>query len=217
MPLANRVDPFGTLFSTPARGTFLGNRGGQFHCAESRRLTGRPYASRQWICCLLAFKSRRRTVWAKGYTELFFADEVSALAAGHRPCFECRRADAIAFARAWGQAQGTPPPLAPQMDRVLHDERLQPGRGYAKRIHASSGQILPDGTMVSIGGKAHAVLQGGLHAWSFDGFDPVATPQPDGAVHVLTPPCVVAALGTGYRPVWRFQDDAAALAATIRQ
>ena len=97
MPLQNRVDPFGNLFATPARGTLMGNRGGKIHTAD-RKLTGRRWSSRQWICCVLDFKNRQRNVWGRFYTELFFLDEVTAFGAGHRPCFECRRKDADSFA-----------------------------------------------------------------------------------------------------------------------
>ena len=98
MPLPNRVTPFGELIATPARGTLLGNRGGRFH-GDGRNLARRRWASKQWICCELQFKNRHRTVWGDGYTELFFLDEVTGFAAGHRPCFECRRREATHFAR----------------------------------------------------------------------------------------------------------------------
>src|SRR6201995_2502538 len=104
MPLQNRIDPFGELFATPARGTMFGNRGGRIH-TDGTRLTKTRWPSRQWICCLLDFKGRQRDVWGRYYTELFFLDEVTALAAGHRPCFECRRTDAEAFAEAWRVAR----------------------------------------------------------------------------------------------------------------
>jgi hypothetical protein len=204
-PLPNRVDPFGTLFATPARGTLFGNRGGQFHCVASQTIPARPYASRQWICCVLSFKDRRRKVWGKGYTELFFADEVSALAAGHRPCFECRRADAVAFAAAWGRSRGIVPPRAPAMDRALHEERLLPGRSYAKRHHVMPGHSLPDATVIAMDGKAHAVAGDGLRPWSFEGFGPAEQRRPYGDVSVLTPPAIVAVLAAGYRPVWHFR------------
>ncbi len=154
---------------------------------------------------MLSFKDRRRTVWGKGYTELFFADEVSALAAGHRPCFECRRADAVAFAAAWGRALGTLPPRAPVMDSVLHDERLLPGRAYGKKLHVMSGQSLPDATMIAIDGKAYAVAGDSLRPWTFDGFGPIERLRPEGDVSVLTPPAIVAVLGAGYKPVWRLR------------
>jgi hypothetical protein len=204
-PLPNRVDPFGMLFATPARGTFLGNRGGRFHCAASQTIPARPYASRQWICCVLSFKDRRRNVWGRGYTELFFADEVSALAAGHRPCFECRRAEAVAFAAAWGRALETLPPRAPDMDRVLHEERVLPGRGYSNKRHVMSGRTLPDATMIAMDGKAYAVAGHGLRPWSFEGFGPVEHPRPNGDVSVLTPPAIIAVLSAGYRPVWHLR------------
>src|SRR5947199_222619 len=104
MPLQSRVSPFGELFVDPSRGLVMGNRGGRLHRTD-RTLSLRQWVSRQWICCRLEFKGRRRTIWGGGYTELFFLDEVTALAAGHRPCFECRRADARAFAAAYAGAQ----------------------------------------------------------------------------------------------------------------
>ena len=93
MPLPNRVDPFGNLFADTSRGLLFGNRGGRFH-RDGQTLGARRWVSRRWICCRLDFKGRHRDVWGRGYTELFFLDEPTALAAGHRPCFECRRADA---------------------------------------------------------------------------------------------------------------------------
>src|SRR5579863_10770447 len=107
MTLQNRVDPFGNLNAVAARGTMFGNRGGRFH-TDSKTLTARRWASRQWICCLLDFKGRQRDVWGRFYTELFFLDEVTAFAAGHRPCFECRRQDALRFRQAFSLG----PPLS---------------------------------------------------------------------------------------------------------
>ena len=141
MPLQNRVNPFGALFSASARGTFFGNRGGRFH-TDAKTLTARRWQSRQWICCVLDFKGRQRDVWGRFYTELFFLDEPTALAAGHRPCFECRRKEAEAFAEAWRTARGlSQRPYAAEMDEVLHRERLQ---GRAKRLHRRSIDTLPD-------------------------------------------------------------------------
>src|SRR5580693_214666 len=145
MPLQNRVDPLGELFASPARGSLFGNRGGRFH-TDARTLTARRWASRQWICCVLDFKNRRRNVWGRFYTELFFLDEVTALAAGHRPCFECRRKDAEAFAGAWQRAfKLLRPPRADEMDLVLHAQRLE---GRAKRLHRRNIDGLPDGVSV---------------------------------------------------------------------
>src|SRR5690348_7547356 len=151
MPLPNRVSPFGDLFATPARGTLFGNRGGRFH-TDQKTLTARRWASRQWICCVLEFKNRQRDVWGRYYTELFFLDEVTALAAGHRPCFECRRKDAAHFARLF--AGKGPRASAPAMDDILHRERLD---GRAKRVHRAGIDTVPDGVMVAIGGEAYAL------------------------------------------------------------
>ena len=121
MPLQNRVDPFGELLATPARGLFFGNRGGRFH-TDAKTLTMRRWASRQWICCVLDFKGRQRDVWGRFYTELFFLDEPTAFAAGHRPCFECRRKDAEAFAEIWRKAHKLRTrPYADEMDAVLRE------------------------------------------------------------------------------------------------
>src|SRR6478672_1151716 len=144
MPLQNRVDPFGELCATPTRGLFFGNRGGRTH-TDDRTLTRRRWASRQWICCVLKFKKRQRDVWGRYYTELFFLDEVTALAVGHRPCFECRRKDAEDFAERWREAfKMRARPRAPEMDERLHAERLD---GRAKRLHRRPLDDLPDGAM----------------------------------------------------------------------
>src|SRR3954451_5887409 len=107
MSLMNRVTPQGELIAVAARGLMFGNRGGRFHRAD-RQLRDRRGVSWRWICCRLVFRGRHRTVWGTGSTELFFLDEVTALAAGLRPCFECRRGDAISFVAAWGAAFGAP-------------------------------------------------------------------------------------------------------------
>ncbi|MBY0362303.1 MAG: hypothetical protein K2X45_10385 [Phreatobacter sp.] len=199
MPLPNRVDPFGRIAAVPERGLFLGNRGGRFH-GDDRTIGPRPWASRQWICCVLAFKGRRRApLMGRGYTELFFLDEVTALAAGHRPCFECRRADATRFAAAWARAKGlSKPPSAPEMDAVLHGERLE-GRG--KRTWRAEAAGLPDGAMIAVGGQAFAVRGGKALPWSFGGYG-MGSPLPSGPVDVLTPPSIVDVLREGFAPVW---------------
>src|SRR6185503_19051542 len=141
MPLQNRVTPFGELIASPARGTLFGNRGGRIHNDE-RRLTARRWTSKQWICCVLEFNNRHRKVWGDSYTELFFFDEPTALAAGHRPCFECRRKDAELFANLWAKASRLKErPRAAEMDNVLQAERLD---GRAKRHHQRDFADLPD-------------------------------------------------------------------------
>ena len=199
MPLQNRVDPFGELFATPARGLLFGNRGGRIH-TDDQKLTKRRWASRQWICCVLDFKNRQRNVWGSSYTELFFLDEPTALAAGHRPCFECRRKDAEAFAEGWRQAfKLRERPYAPDMDEVLQAERLS---GRAKRIHRRKLDDLPDGAVVALEEGTYAVRCGWLLRWTQSGYD-ARKRRPKGiSVDVLTPPAILSVLKAGYRPQW---------------
>lgn len=203
MPLQNRVTPFADLVADPARGMMMGNRGGRIHDA-ARKLGARRWASKQWICCKLDFKNRQRTVWADSYTELFFLDEVTALAAGHRPCFECRRKDAQTFATAFPRVQS-----APEMDAVLHRERLD---GRAKRTHRYSIDTLPDGAMIARDGEAFAVRGEHLLRWTPAGY---STPQKrlrSIDVDVLTPPSILKSLERGYAPLWHPSAAASSLA-----
>jgi hypothetical protein len=202
MPLQNRVTPFGELVATPARGTMYGNRGGRFHL-DDRTLATRRWASRQWICCVLSFKGRRHEVWGRRYTGLFFLDEVTALAAGHRPCFECRRAAATRFAETWAQTRGSAFPYVDDMDRVLHAERLS---GRAKRVHAMPIEDLADGAMIARDGAAFALRAPYLLRWSEDGYAEKLA-RPHGVVEVLTPPSIVAVLRAGYTPQWHPSAD----------
>jgi hypothetical protein len=199
MPLPNRVDPFGELYADPGRGLFFGNRGGRFH-RDDRSLRARRFVSRAWICCRLEFKGRRRDVWGHGYTELFFLDEPTALSAGHRPCFECRRQEAHAFASAFARGLGRAiPPRAADMDRVLHAERLD---GRSKRQHRLPIDDLPDGVFVALDGSAWAVRGGSLLRWTPSGYT-IRNRRPRSTiVSVLTPPCMVAVLSEGYAPHW---------------
>lgn len=199
MPLQNRVDPFGELFVTPARGQFMGNRGGKIH-DEHKRLRKRRWASKQWISCVLDFKNRQRDVWGRYYTELFFLDEVTALAAGHRPCFECRRKDANEFAARWREAfRLDAPPYAPEMDEALHGERLD---GHAKRCSRRELDDLPDGAMIVLDGEAFAVRGRELLPWTPNEYG-TRKPRPHKvSADVLTPPSIVAVLKAGYKPAW---------------
>lgn len=199
MPLQNRVDPFGNLIATPARGTLFGNRGGRFH-RDDRTLGARRHVSRQWICCVLDFKNRQRDVWGRYYTELFFLDEVTALAGGHRPCFECRRAEAQAFAAAFaaGNAMASIP-RAPAMDDILHPQRP----GLTTRDRAGR---LPDGVVILQAGEPFALRGGHALRWTPQGYER-AVPRPRGVVDVLTPPAIVAALGAGFVPRWHPSAD----------
>jgi hypothetical protein len=202
-PLPNRVDPFGVIHAVAVRGAWMGNRGGCLH-NERRELTRRRWVSKRWIACVLVFKERHRTVMTpRRYTELFFLDEATALAAGHRPCFECRREAAQAFAAAWGRAADCPrPPSADEMDRVLHGERRL-SRGSRSDSPVVRPADLPNGVMVALpsqdgGQSAWLVRDGALYPWSFTGYGPgraaVDVPETD----LITPPSMVAAIRAGY-------------------
>ena len=169
----------------------MGNRGGRFHDDE-RRLGSRRFVSRRWIACLCDFKGRHREVWGAGYTELFFLDDVTALAAGHRPCFECRHADARAFARALGDAID-----ADAIDRQLDAERRD---GRLKRRHRARLDDLPDAAMIVWNNKPHAVRGDWLLPWRFEGYEaPIPRPR-DVGVDLLTPPTIIEALARAYEP-----------------
>jgi len=189
-PLRNRVDPFGELQATTARGTLMGNRGGKFH-RDDRSLGQRRWASRQWIACVCEFKGRQRDVWGRYYTELFFLDEPTALAAGHRPCFECRRADGLRFRDALGEGRLG----VAEIDVRLHEERLD---GRAKRLHRLPIAGLPDGAFVSLQGRPYALRGDALFPWSFDGYGPPLPRPRGGQVDTLTPPTILRALAAGY-------------------
>jgi hypothetical protein len=200
MPLPNRIRPDGSLFADPARGLLFGNRGGRFHDPQTQALPRRLYATPHWICCVLSFKNRRRNVWGRYYTELFFCDEVTALAAGHRPCMECRRADALAYRAALVAGLGlAKPPSFPEIDARLDGERRQ---GRAKRLHRLDAAGLPDGAMIAAADGAFLALRGeDALLWSPAGYV-ARRPRPSGHVDVLTPPASLAALAHGFRPLW---------------
>lgn len=198
MPLQNRVSPYGDLIATPARGALMGNRGGRLHDAQ-QRLASRRWVTRAWICCRLEFNDRHRSVWGDSYTEMFFLDEVTALAAGHRPCFECRRKDAERFAALFSASRGARRASAGIMDAKLHSERLN---GKGKRIHRHKLDMLPDGAMIALNGDAFALQGTRLLPWAPSGYSQ-ARPRPRGiAVDVLTPPSILAVLARGYLPQW---------------
>jgi hypothetical protein len=196
MPLQNRVTPFGDIVATKHRGRFTGNRG-IVHDPETRTLLKRRWTTKAWIACVCEFRGRRRQVMAmRSWTELFFLDEATAFAAGHRPCFYCRRADAEAFRDAWARGNGRARAAAPEIDAVLHAERID-GRG--KRTHALdvSAQSLPNGAMIAAGADAFVIAHGAAWRWSFAGYQH-ASDAPSGA-RLLTPPSIVSAFRAGYR------------------
>lgn len=209
------MTPFGEIVATPSRGTQMGNRG-CLHDAGGRIV--RDFRGKRWIICELEHKGRRRPILQPGrYTELFFLDEATALAAGHRPCAECMRERFDAYRLAWAAGDSRlaagPLPTAPEMDAVLHQERLTPaGR---RRTFLAAMEILPDGCMVRRPGSdaAYLVRSAAMYPWSLEGYGPPAG-RFDGVVEVLTPPSTVRALGAGYRP--RVHGALAPLAARTR-
>jgi hypothetical protein len=196
MPRQNRVTPDGTLIAVPDRGMFWGNRG-VLHDPAGRLV--RYSRGRAWAICVLDFKGRRRQQWAPNrLTELYFLDEATGLAAGHRPCGECRFRDYQAFKQAWAAAFGDGVPGVAQIDGRLHaDQLVRPGirRSYSARLPE-----LPDGVMVEIGGAPWLVHGDGLLAWTPGGYLPRARRE-DQRVTVVTPRATVAVLAAGYRPV----------------
>jgi hypothetical protein len=196
VPLQNRVDPWGNIVAIRQRGLLMGNRG-IIHDPATRTLLERRWTNKAWITCRCDFGSRKRKVMSRqSWTELFFLDEAVAFAAGHRPCYYCRREAALAFASAWAAAHARARASAGEIDAALHVERLDSGR---KRIHPLRGEVaeLPDGAMVTLSGDAYLVARGKMFRWSEAGYEKPATRlRADG---LLTPPSTVAALRAGYR------------------
>ena len=194
-PLQNRVTPTGDIIATPHRGLFTGNRG-IIHDPATKTLLKKRWSSPAWITCLCEFRGWRRPVIARrSWTELFFIDEATAFAAGHRPCFFCRRDDAKRFRAAWEAGNAASGISAKAIDAVLHRERLDRGR---KRLHPLPlpRADLPDGAMVQQGEESFLVLQGKALLWSPAGYIAVERQLDD--VKLLTPPSTLRALAAGY-------------------
>ena len=205
MPERNRVTPTGEIVAIDQRGLFLGNRGSIHRGHE----VVRPWQVRRWITCALTYKDWRAPMWEPGrWTPLFFWDEAVALAAGHRPCALCRRADHVRFLDAWEAATGNRPTVEP-IDRRLHAERVDPARGrrWAGRLHGGAWTDLPDGTFVLTGGEGEPagpalVLGDRLVPWRAApaGYGPPLPRPRGGRARVLTPPSTMAVLAHGYAP-----------------
>jgi hypothetical protein len=192
-PLRNRVTPFGEIAAVPERGTLFGNRG-ILH-DDNKRLV-RTSQVRRWLICVLEFKGIHRTVMTPHrYTELFFLDEATALAAGHRPCCECRRQAYREFQAGWRAGVGGSV-LANDMDRRLAAERRLRG---AKVTYQAPCAGLPDGVFIAADGQAWLLRAGQALRWTPGGYTERAQ-RPDGTVTVLTPPSTVAVLRHGYPP-----------------
>ena len=200
MPLQNRVDPYGVIFRSPARGTFLGNRGGALH--NDQREIVRQHKGRRWIACVLEFRGRKRSVMTPGrYTELFFLDEAVAFAAGHRPCAECRWQRFTAFRDAWKSRQGThsaQPVRADEIDVELHRHRID--RRGSKVTYEANLNSLANGCFVELGGSAHLIWNGALFLWTPERYTRRISKPKGATVTVLTPRPLVECFARGYVP-----------------
>jgi hypothetical protein len=197
VPLQNRVTPLGELIATPERGLVYGNRG----CLHDEQGNiRRRYATRRWIACRLCFRGRRRSpLMAPGkFTELFFLDEATALAAGHRPCAECRRSDYNRFSELWS-ALHPDQTGADAIDAQLHAERLAHGN-RERRLHELPYSDLPDGTFVLEAGEPHLILGRQILSWSPGGYRSPRRRPRNGLAAVITPPSLVAVLRSGWSP-----------------
>jgi hypothetical protein len=189
MPLRNRVTPLGDLIADPARGLVYGNRG----CLhDDRGEIRRRFATRRWIGCRLEFKGwHRHPLLQPGkFTELFFLDEATAFAAGHRPCALCRRDDYTRFFELTG-AGG-----ADEVDLRLHAERLE---GNGRRLHRRPAAELPDGAFVLRRDEPWLVLEGDLLRWTPAGY--AERERAEGVAEVITPPTLIEVLRSGWEPV----------------
>ena len=195
-PARNRVTPTGEIVAVPLRGAWTGNRGNLHRDRDIVRF----HNGNLWIICALSFKGRHQEQWRPGhYTFLYFHDEAVALAAGHRPCAECRRERYNTYRAAWATGLGVDPPSAPEMNRRLHGERLVPGT-HRRRLHDLSWADLPDGTFALIDETPAVIVGDHLTDWTSGGYGR-RRPRPNhGTAAVLTPPATVAALRAGYEP-----------------
>ena len=201
MPLRNRVTPFGELIETSARGTLMGNRG----ClVDGHGRIVRCYQGKRWIACVLEFKGRRLLLMDPGHnTQVFFLDEATALAAGHRPCMECRRGDSVRFRKHWAAANpglaGGPTPSVAVIDAVLHTERIT--HDGNRVLYPEQISNLPVGSFIVLepgASAAYLVLQDKLLLWTPQGYvQPMPRPA-DGVVQVLTPRSIVRTLAQVY-------------------
>jgi hypothetical protein len=198
MPLQNRVTPSGDIIADPHRGLFTGNRG-IIHDPATKTLLKKRWTTPAWITCVCEFRGwRRKVMGGRSWTELFFLDEATAFAAGHRPCFYCRRDDANRFRAAWQQGNGVTDIRARDMDAVLHRERLDRGK---KRLHPLPGPVceLPDGAIVQADAAYFLIVQGSALRWSMEGYGKASYAMENAML--LTPPSTLRAMHAGYQPV----------------
>lgn len=194
MPARNRVTPLGEIEAFPLRGAWTGNRGILHRAREIVRL----HAGDLWITCALEFRGRWREQWQPGhYTFLYFHDEAVSLAAGHRPCAECRRGSYDAYRAAWASGLGVPVPAAKEINRRLHGERIFRGT-HRRRLHQLPWVDLPDGAFVLLDETPALVLGDHLNEWTRAGYGARRERPRRGDARVITPPSSVAALRAGY-------------------
>lgn len=194
----NRVTPLGEVVAAKGRGAWMGNRG-RLHEGRGTRTVVRNHQTKAWITCALEFWGRRAAQWEPGhYTPLFFLDEAVALAAGHRPCAECRRPAYTEFRRLVAQAHDATQLLAPDLDRLLHAERWD-GARRERRLHEVRWPDLPPGAFVLLAQGPALVADDHLTPWRPDNSYGAAIDRPrSGPATVITPPSVVMALRQGY-------------------
>lgn len=198
VPLQNRVTPLGDLIADPARGLVYGNRGCLHDASGNIR---RRYAGKRWIACRLRFRGWHRSPLLQPgrFTELFFLDEATAFAAGHRPCALCRREDYWRFIEIWRDLHPGDVGADP-IDARLHTERIDP-MTRAQRHHEASFDDLPDGAFVLFRGSPYLVLGAGLLRWTASGYA-AGGPRPSHRpATVITPPSLVEALRADREPV----------------
>lgn len=198
--LQNRVDPFGAIIKTSARGSWMGNRG-VLHNADQQLL--RPFKLKAWITCKLEFKGwKRKPMSPDRYTELFFLDEATAFSAGHRPCFECRREDFIRFKTYW--LKGNPEygfnerTSIQEIDNVLHKERIN--SDGTKVTYAANSANLPNGTFIVFEDLPFLIRDGLFFQWSPFGYEKGAPFPKVDKITVLTPGSIVNVFRAGYMP-----------------
>lgn len=201
MTLQNRVDPWGRLIAVPARGTWLGNRGILHN--ENKQIVA-PWRHKAWVTCRLDFNGIRRPIFSPNtYSELFFLDEATALAAGHRPCGTCRRERYKEFKALWCAANSdlasSDSVSIADIDRQLHSERA--GHEGKKVTFAAAYQDVPPGAVIEIDGCAYLLWKGMLHGWTAEGYRRAdIRPNPQTLITVLTPASIVKMLRAGFVP-----------------
>lgn len=209
MALQNRVAPDGSLHASSTRGLFTGNRG-IIHDPDTKTLSGRRWTTRSWIACSCEWKGRKREVWSRngrkgglGWTELFFLDEVTALAAGHRPCFTCRREAAKSFIAAFNAGNPLTNGTVKERDDLLHGQRRLSSRQQHEALSGADLKNLPDGAMIEAEGQFFAVRDLNALPWGFAGYGEAAPRDAlQGPVYLVTPRATVKALAAGFEPVW---------------